>query len=77
MYIIKDTRSFTYKLSPVLNDKNSISILNDHSQKKELQDQGFEQFKSSRAHEYIGLEHRLLQDPNLIVPPSMDQYLSR
>ena len=77
MYLLKDMRSFTYKLSPVLKDKNSISLLNNHSQKKELQDHGFEQFKSSRAHEYIGLEHRLLQDPNLIVPPSTDQDLSR
>jgi len=52
-------------------------LLNDHSQKKALQEQGFKQFKSSRAHEYIGLEHRLVQDPNLTIPSSMDQNLSR
>jgi len=77
MHVLKDIRSFTYKLTPVFNDKNFISLLTEHSQKKALQNESFLQFKSSHAHEYIGLEHRLVQDPNLIVPFSKDQNISR
>ena len=77
MYLLKDMRSFTYKLSPVLKNKTSISLLREHKQRKALKNQGFEQFKSSHAHEHVGLEHRLLQDPHLIVPSSTDQNLSR
>ncbi|MHA1797524.1 MAG: hypothetical protein ACTSVY_03660, partial [Candidatus Helarchaeota archaeon] len=74
---MKDIRSFTYKLSPVFDDKNSLLLLRDHSQKKAFQDQEFSRFKSTHAHEYIGLEHRLVQDPNLIVPSLKDQNISR
>ena len=48
---MKDVRSFSFKLVPVIDNKESISRLQDHKLLKSQQD---ETFKSSHAHEYIG-----------------------
>ena len=66
MYLIKDVRSFSFKLVPVNDNKESISLLQDHKLLKTHQDQAFETFKSSHAHEYFGLEHDLLKNPNRV-----------
>ncbi|NHI93220.1 MAG: hypothetical protein EAX96_12025 [Candidatus Lokiarchaeota archaeon] len=77
MYLLKDVRSFTYKLTPVISNENINAELRDHKIRKSLKIQDFKTFERKHVHEYKGLEHRLLRDPKLLASIPEDENLAR
>lgn len=74
MYLLNDVRSYTYKLTPVIQDQALASKLRDHKESKARQFRDFNEFKKVHGHRYEGLEFRLLRTPALSSPLPEDQF---
>lgn len=77
MYLLKDVRSFTYKLSPVIQDESLVAMLRDHKESKSQQIREFQEFERTNARKHEGLIYQLVRNPALLSAPPDDQNLLR
>ena len=63
MYLIKDQRSYAYKLVPTINDENLLMLKNEHHASKALNTVRFKDFVRENAFRYLDVSNVMLKDP--------------
>lgn len=74
---MRDVKSYTYKLSPIINDPNLVSMLSKHKKSKAKLNREYQEFIKLHARKYHGFEHRILRNPGLLSELPDDRNLLR
>ena len=77
MYLLKDIRSFKYKLVPVIQDGKIIAKLQEHKVNKSKKIRELHTFETKHLRQYNGLEQKLVQNPNFLSTLPDEQNLLR
>ena len=68
MYVIKDVRSYAYKLVPTINDENLLMLKNEYHARKASNTVRFKDFVRENASRYLDVSNVMLKDPEYYDP---------